>query len=310
MPGGKKHLPRRVPEGMRLRAVPGGSGLKYYVDDEPHDILGDLAIVITDPTGREPRGEMVLTAQEDFYGPRTYRVDQVLVDPKYRGQGLGLALYGVALVALKLKLTAGMEQTPAGQAMWKSMLQIPGVEIYGFVEVDSPELKKQIQAAGGWPVRHQGQEYGMAVPVALKQGRVDSTVPGAEIYGPETHTLVARWRGAQTVREQAEHREGIDVEEHEDVEDPSALWITAASHGRELGRVKFYRQGDTVVAQSLEVKPEYRGQGIARIMYDFAKEQGYRILRSADQTAAGAGFWDRYRGRTGVWEDKLNEIKE
>ena len=111
------------------------------------------------------------------------------------------------------------------------------------------------------------------------------------------------------ILEDAVHRGGIDVEEHEDAEDPSAIWITASTHGRDLGHVKFYRQGDTVVAQELEVKPEYRGQGIARIMYDYAKELGYRVMRSAEQTDAGAGFWDKYRGRTGVWEQEVNEVQ-
>jgi ribosomal protein S18 acetylase RimI-like enzyme len=109
--------------------------------------------------------------------------------------------------------------------------------------------------------------------------------------------------------EAAEPRGGIDVEHHEDAEQPNIVWITATTHGRELGRVKFLRQGDRAVALDLAVKPQYQGQGIARIMYDYAKELGYKILRSSEQTDAGAGFWDKHRGTQEVWEEKTEEIK-
>lgn len=115
-------------------------------------------------------------------------------------------------------------------------------------------------------------------------------------------------RARDFIPEGAVHRDGIDVDHHEDAEQPNIMWIRASTHGRELGRVKFLKKGDRAVALDLAVKPEYRGQGIARIMYDYAKELGYRVLRSAEQTDAGAGFWDKYRGRTEVWEDGLNEI--
>lgn len=117
-------------------------------------------------------------------------------------------------------------------------------------------------------------------------------------------------RARDFITERAEHRDGIDVEELEDAEDPSAVWITASTHGRELGRVKFRRSGNNIVALSAEVKPEYQGQGIGRIMYDYARELGYKVLRSAEQTAAGAGFWDKYRGEQGVWESGLNDPVE
>jgi len=105
-----------------------------------------------------------------------------------------------------------------------------------------------------------------------------------------------------------ENREGIDVEHHEDAEQPNIVWITATTHGRELGRVKFMRKGDRAVALDLAVKPQYQGQGIARIMYDYAKELGYKVLRSSEQTDAGAGFWDKHRGSQEVWEEKVQEV--
>jgi hypothetical protein len=116
-------------------------------------------------------------------------------------------------------------------------------------------------------------------------------------------------RAQEFIPEDVVHRDGIDVEHHEDAEQPNIMWIRASTHGRELGRVKFLRKDDRAVALDLAVKPEYQGQGIAKIMYDYAKELGYRVLRSADQTAAGAGFWDKYRGEQGVWEAELDEVQ-
>jgi hypothetical protein len=38
-------------------------------------------------------------------------------------------------------------------------------------------------------------------------------------------------------------------------------------------------------------------------MYDYAKSKGYKIHRSYDQTDAGAGFWNKHRGKdVRVWE--------
>jgi GNAT superfamily N-acetyltransferase len=38
------------------------------------------------------------------------------------------------------------------------------------------------------------------------------------------------------------------------------------------------------------IHPEYRGQGIAAVMYDYAKELGYHVERSSEQTDAGKHF--------------------
>ena len=56
--------------------------------------------------------------------------------------------------------------------------------------------------------------------------------------------------------------------------------------------------------QDLRVDDRFQGQGIARTMYDYVKSLGYKIVRSWDQTDAGAGFWDKHRGQdVRVWED-------
>lgn len=78
-----------------------------------------------------------------------------------------------------------------------------------------------------------------------------------------------------------------------------------------LGHVKF-NIGDNkeLDPQDLRVDDRYQGQGIARVMYDYVKKLGYTIVRSHDQTDAGAGFWNKHRGEdVRVWEEEqLDEL--
>jgi GNAT superfamily N-acetyltransferase/ribosomal protein S18 acetylase RimI-like enzyme len=76
-----------------------------------------------------------------------------------------------------------------------------------------------------------------------------------------------------------------------------------------LGHVKFnIGDGQELDPQDLEVDERYQGQGIARVMYDYVKSLGYTIVRSPDQTDAGAGFWNKHRGEdVRVWESFLGE---
>jgi len=78
-----------------------------------------------------------------------------------------------------------------------------------------------------------------------------------------------------------------------------------------LGSVAFNIGDDNDLdPQDLKVDERYQGQGIARIMYDYAKSKGYEIHRSYDQTDAGAGFWNKHRGEeVRVWEAFDNPYK-
>jgi predicted GNAT family acetyltransferase len=86
------------------------------------------------------------------------------------------------------------------------------------------------------------------------------------------------------------------------------LFVNAldSTWGNELGHVTFNIGDDKELdPQDLFVKDKFRGQGIAKTMYDFVKSKGYKIQRSWDQTDAGSGFWDKHRGEdVRVWEDK------
>ena len=85
----------------------------------------------------------------------------------------------------------------------------------------------------------------------------------------------------------------------------NALYVDDWGNNKLLGFVIF-NIGDSneLDPQELEVSDQYRGQGIAKVMYDYVKSKGYAIHRSYDQTPAGAGFWDKHRGEERVWEQK------
>ena len=84
--------------------------------------------------------------------------------------------------------------------------------------------------------------------------------------------------------------------------------LYATSNGRHLGYVEFDRDGNTLLPYDLAVDDKYRGQGIAAVMYDYAKSLGFTIRASAEQTDDGKYFWKKNRGSERVWEDPVNEV--
>jgi GNAT superfamily N-acetyltransferase len=76
-----------------------------------------------------------------------------------------------------------------------------------------------------------------------------------------------------------------------------------------LGHVTFnIGDGKELDPQDLKVDDKYQGQGIAKVMYDYVKSLGYTIVRSYDQTDAGAGFWNKHRGEdVRIWEQGVAE---
>ena len=94
---------------------------------------------------------------------------------------------------------------------------------------------------------------------------------------------------------------GIDFDMQFDDDTGSFAELTARAQGRKLGVVKFFVDGDTLIADQLEVDERYRGQGIAAAMYDYAKSQGYTVEKSDDLTPDGEHFWNKNRGEQAVW---------
>jgi GNAT superfamily N-acetyltransferase len=108
------------------------------------------------------------------------------------------------------------------------------------------------------------------------------------------------------LKTQQAHRDGLDLEVRSNDKNVS---IYAYSGGKELAHVHFDRDNNNILPYDLEVGEDYRGQGIAAVMYDYAKELGYRVERGLKQTDAGKYFWDKNRGEEGlVWEAELDEI--
>jgi len=112
-------------------------------------------------------------------------------------------------------------------------------------------------------------------------------------------------RAREFLPERTEPFQGLDLEMEFDEDE---IWVTARDpSGRELGHVLFVDTGDELVPQDLEVEERFRGQGIARTMYDWVKSKGYRIRRSNSQTRAGAEFWNKNRPGENVWEQGVAE---
>lgn len=110
-------------------------------------------------------------------------------------------------------------------------------------------------------------------------------------------------RGLAEADELKEDTSGIDFDMEFDDDTGSFVTVTARAHGRVLGSVKFFMDGDHLEADMVEVDERYRGQGIAAAMYDYAKSQGYTIEKSSDLTPDGDHFWNKNRGEEPVWEN-------
>jgi GNAT superfamily N-acetyltransferase len=85
--------------------------------------------------------------------------------------------------------------------------------------------------------------------------------------------------------------------------------------GREMGSVVFNKgDGNELDPQDLLVIDKYRGQGIAKVMYDYVKSKGYEIHKSYDVTKiadqgkeSGEYFWQKNRGEERIWEQGISE---
>jgi GNAT superfamily N-acetyltransferase len=170
--GGKGELGGyQNPDKKKLKPLPGGSGLMYAIKADSYGTGSYIFIV--DPQAvdtankpvkhrlefndeyakrlrkwekREGRPGPQIVAKlsiEDFSSPipNAVQVGSITVDEDYRGRGLAKALYGIVLAIMKKTLIAGGSQTPGGRRNWLSLTSIPGVEVKGFVQLDTEELE-------------------------------------------------------------------------------------------------------------------------------------------------------------------------
>jgi len=175
-----------VPPGPEVerKELPGGSGLTYGVNKE-NDLI---EIMVFD--GEALAGELDLVYTRGR--TKTWEVDSVAVEPKYRGRGIAKALYGIALSILKLPLEAGQIQTKHGQAMWLMLNSIPGVEVVGYDQVPT----QLYQAQSGDQIIFQNKRHtGFTFPVKPGTHSMRSGRKGTGIYTSPSTTMIAKWTG-------------------------------------------------------------------------------------------------------------------
>jgi GNAT superfamily N-acetyltransferase len=169
---------------IKTKPLPGGSKFSYAVNKTGQ---GDIEIMIFD--GQTLAAEMDLFDTQDFM--KTWRVETVVVDPDYRGQGLGKALYGIALSILKLTVEAGESQTRHGQQMWLMLNSIPGVEVVGY----NMEPNDKYQPKPGDKIVDQNKTWTRyTFPVRPGSSSMRSGRPGTGIYTSQA-SMIARWTG-------------------------------------------------------------------------------------------------------------------
>lgn len=176
-----------------MKSLPGGSGLTYVTHSRDYN----RSIVILDPKNLnyyvgELKLEMANTIPE-----KTWQASLISVHPKYRGQGIAKALYGLALLpkpeGLGLTLVSDSIQTPGGIRNWVSLSQISGVEVTGLVAVRKVDLEKLAQSptvqdnyekimvdllgeVGGFYHSENNQFYFYQIPVKVVGSNLENTI--------------------------------------------------------------------------------------------------------------------------------------
>jgi GNAT superfamily N-acetyltransferase len=167
--------------------------------------------------------------------------------------------------------------------------------------------------AGMVSVNEKYRRQGIAAAIYQYVTKLGNTVKPSSIQLPDGKAM---WKGfkkkdvlaiEQNVNEAKTTREDFEGTTIEMVKNGHVLVINALDDwgNNVLGSVAFNIGDDNDLdPQDLKVDERYQGQGIARVMYDYAKSKGYEIHRSYDQTDAGAGFWNKHRGEdVRVWEE-------
>jgi GNAT superfamily N-acetyltransferase len=121
--------------------LPGSNRFEYGYDGYG---MNRQNIFIRDTAANITVGQLSLDSLQKgkkFPLPDAFEVNAITTHEKYRGKGLGLALYGVALTELKLTLVAGHMQTPGGRKNWLKLATIPGCEVVGYLMVSDYSIK-------------------------------------------------------------------------------------------------------------------------------------------------------------------------
>ncbi len=169
----------------KTKPLPGESQFSYAVNKKDPEFM---EIMIFD--GDTLAAEMDVGATLDPL--KTWKVETIAVDPDYRSQGLGKALYGIALTILKLTLEAGETQTKHGQRMWIMLNSIPGVEVLGY----AMESTDKYRPRPGDKIVSQNETWTtFTFPVEPGRRSMRSTRRGTGIYSSQHVSMIARWTG-------------------------------------------------------------------------------------------------------------------
>jgi ribosomal protein S18 acetylase RimI-like enzyme len=169
----------------KTKPLPGGSRFSYAVNQKNPEFM---EIMIFD--NNQLVAELDLFATLDPLN--TWGIETVATDPDYRGQGLGKALYGIALNILKLTLEAGATQTKHGQAMWIMLNSIPGVEVLGYAMEPTEDYR---QKRGDQIVDQNATWTRYTFPVEPGSRSMRSTRRGTGIYSSNRVSMIAKWTG-------------------------------------------------------------------------------------------------------------------
>jgi predicted GNAT family acetyltransferase len=153
-------------------------------------------------------------------------------------------------------------------------------------------------AALGWTIQQVDYDY-----VQLKNRAGQEYVISDDEFDGDLYDDIY-----ETIQSVRAHRGGLDLEARSD--DKGISIYAYDRGGKEIAAAHFDRTGQNIESFDTSVKPDVRGQGIAAVMYDWAKELGYQIRRSSEQTPAGQYFWQKNRGQKQVWEDRVDEISD
>jgi len=132
-PGKSQMTPYHPRLGDKSKPLPGGSGLKYMVEQGSETRV--IYILDYGSGDGDVVGQLQLGRFKNFPIKNAWQVESVVVDPAYRGGGIAKSMYGVILSILKLTLVAGGDQTAGGRRSWLSLANIPGVEVRGYIPI-------------------------------------------------------------------------------------------------------------------------------------------------------------------------------
>jgi len=263
---GKRMLRLRIPAKRNLQPLLGGTDLLYAVDQAPG---GDPRVVIVEPGVRaitKPQIVAVLQLEPVNYLPNTVQVGFITVDEDYRGRGLAKALYGIVFTKMRKNLLSGDTQTPGGKRNWMSLVNMPGVQVKGLVQISNDifdfnknqvssnyqkyidQTMDQIMELGG-QFFHKNKDFSFWLfDVVPGKGQLQPYVQNSlsKLYGYDARNLLlATWnRGTnesqQGVEEAFNQPYATDLEKSEHDDYDSLVQLPDGSHLS----VMFNNQGD------------------------------------------------------------------